>query len=101
MSDLDVLLDEREFVKRALSTIDNEEFKLMSEEEKRNRLIDIYETRNKVLNYLGYERIQTEKGIWKVIKITPPEEKELEDYEKWLDKHYQKEYDKFYKDKED
>ena len=101
MSDLDVLLDQREFAKRALATIDAEEFEQMNYREKVDVMIDINNTRDKVLNYLGYTRIQDEKGIWHVTKNTPPEDKEIEEHEKWLDEYYQKEYDKYYKDKWD
>jgi len=100
MSDLDVLLDQREFAKRALATIDKEEFEMMNQREKVDVMVNINETRNKVLNYLGYARIQDEKGIWRVTKNTPPEQEEIDAYEKWLDEYYQEEYDKFYNDKE-
>ena len=88
MSDLNILLDKHEYAKRALATIDVEEFELMNETEKVSKLSDIYDSRNKVLNYLGYDRIKDEKGIWTITKVTPPEQKELDYYDKWLDEQY-------------
>lgn len=99
MSDLDELLDNKKFFKRAFETIDEEEFNLMNEREKADIMIDIFKTWNKVINYLGYERRQDEKGIWHVVKNTPSEEKEIEEHEKWLDEYYEEQYNKYYKDK--
>lgn len=99
MLDLDELLDSKNFFKRAMKTIDKEEFDLKDKEEQTKIIIDIFETWNKFMNYSGYERILTEKGIWKVVKNTPSEEKEIEEYEKGLDEYYEEQYNKYYKDK--
>jgi hypothetical protein len=88
MSDLDVLLDERKFVRTALTTIDKKEFEIMNYQEKVDLLVDINKTRHKVLNYLGYERRESEKGIWYIAKQTKPEQKEIEEYDRFLDEYY-------------
>jgi len=88
MSDLDILLDNRKFVKRALATMDIEELKLLNQMERVALFKDIHDSRNKVLNYLGYERNKEEQGIWIITKNTLPEEKEIEYFEKWLDEYY-------------
>lgn len=88
MSDLDILLDQREFAKRALATIDAKEFEMMNYQEKVDLLVDINKTRHKVLNYLGYERLENEKGIWYIAKNTQPEQEEIDAHDKWLDEYY-------------
>lgn len=89
MSDLEVLLDRRKFEIQALSTIKKEDLKLMNHRERMELMIDINKTRDKALNYLGYERFQDEKGIWHISENTKPEQDEIDKHDKWLQDYYE------------